>query len=320
MVASTVTYPLPIVSVILGTAVLEESISVGMTIGAAVVLLGVALTSTRRNSESLLDTRRSLGPTDCYRVAVLTDRQQQFVQAVRALADEYLPTQLSKDDVHLAQVFGVAAIRHASNLLQGELDYALLGRWSITRVVGRQIAEAWLWANILLLGGDEAIERLTAEDADHQRRLDRGRRLIWEQLESLRDEGIDPRRERTSTPAQAPRSPNIGDLASEVRRLREARGLGGGIAAVSYQITHRWESVHDVHIGFDLLTRYLDLSSEAPMIRAEPGPEDITPFRGPESLQQDTRLVADAIGIYLIVTERFDELDRARQAMSDLDG
>ena len=51
-VASTVTYLLPVVAIVLGVLVLGESITVTVLAGIALVLAGVALTRQRANSTS----------------------------------------------------------------------------------------------------------------------------------------------------------------------------------------------------------------------------------------------------------------------------
>ncbi|MGH9277839.1 MAG: hypothetical protein ACRD12_06985 [Acidimicrobiales bacterium] len=108
---------------------------------------------------------------------------------------------------------------------------------------------------MLFLDGDAAVERLMAEDANHRHRLELGHQALWERLESLREGGIDLRG-MTPVPSGPWRVPEIRDLAREVRRLREERRIGGGLAEVTYEMQYRHESIHDVHVGFDLLTRY----------------------------------------------------------------
>jgi drug/metabolite transporter (DMT)-like permease len=62
-IASTVTYLLPIVAVVLGAAVLDEAITAGMAIGTLVVLAGVALArrKTARSGSLLVATRSTTG-------------------------------------------------------------------------------------------------------------------------------------------------------------------------------------------------------------------------------------------------------------------
>jgi len=247
---------------------------------------------------------------------VVTERQQRIVASVLAAVDYWLPSEIDVDDSNVGEVFGVAATRHAANLLSGELDLAVAGRWSLTRLLGRSITESWLWANLLLLDGEGGIERLMAEDANHQHRLATGHNALWDRLESGRSDRKDLRG-LSVVPSGEWRRPNIQSLAHDVRSLRERRGLGGGIAEVSYELVYRWESVHDVHVGFDLLSRYLaELTSSAATVLAEPEEEDVNHFRGPDSLHQDARLVLDLVGVYLIAVGRGGEVAAVANAIS----
>jgi hypothetical protein len=83
---------------------------------------------------------------------------------------------------------------------------------------------------------------------------------------------------------------------------------------------YRHESIHDVHVGFDLLTRYFtDVSPTGVTVVAEPGPDDIDAFRGPKALMQDGRLVADVLGVYLTTSGRHDALEAAKVELGRLD-
>lgn len=243
------------------------------------------------------------------------------VARVLAVVDSYLPSAFDRtvDPAALATMFGVAAVRHGANLLSAEADLGIAGRWSVTRLLGRAVTEAWIWANLLFLDGDAAVEQLMAEDANHQHRLRRGHEAIWDRLESKRLNGIDLRT-GDKVPSGDWCPPNIRERAQRVRSLREASGIGGGIADVAYELIYRYESVHDVHIGFDLLSRYLgDLTVAKGTVVARPGPEDINAFRGPEALAQDVRLVADALGVYLTISGRLTDLEAAKAALGSLD-
>ena len=107
---------------------------------------------------------------------------------------------------------------------------------------------------------------------------------------------------------------NIEALAVRVRQLREGRGLGGGIAEVHYELTYRWDSAQDVHVGVDLLFRYLvlDQGDQAEVLKEPDTDQDINPFRGWDSLYEDTRLLADILGLYLELAEHHDELKELR--------
>lgn len=249
------------------------------------------------------------------------DREGQNVARVLAVVDTYLPStfEADADPSVLGTMLGVAAVRHAANLLGGEAELGAAGRWSVTRLLGRAVTESWLWANLLFLDGDAAVEQLIAEDVNHQHRLKLGHEAIWDRLESKRPGGVDLRT-ATQVPSGDWTHPNIRDRAQRVRVVREEHGLGGGIADVAYEMIYRYESTHDVHIGFDLLGRYLgDFSASRGTVVAQPGPEDIDAFRGPEALLQDARLVADAVGVYLKAYGRATELDAAKAAFGRLD-
>ena len=64
-VASTVTYLLPVVAIVLGVLVLNESVTATMLAGIALVLAGIALTRrrTKQASEALEDTGAAGAPS-----------------------------------------------------------------------------------------------------------------------------------------------------------------------------------------------------------------------------------------------------------------
>jgi hypothetical protein len=231
-----------------------------------------------------------------------------IVRGVLALADENLPTTDISDGVAM---LGIAAIRHGSNLLGGELELASANRWSLTRVLGRQITESWLWANALLLDSEAAFDRLMLADGKQQYLRNKGFTKIWDTLESRRPGGLDLR-DPSSVPAKGEHV-DLGALAEDVQRLREASGLQGGVAVVSYELQYRLESREDVHVTFDLLGRYIDHSKSRGNVLAMPGVDDINDFRGPESLNLDAGLIADVIGVYLHATGQHERQAQVRQ-------
>jgi hypothetical protein len=125
---------------------------------------------------------------------MVSEQQQGVVKAVLEAADEWLPTSLSFSEPAFGQGLGVAATRHAANLLGAELHLATGGYWSLTRVLGRSVTEAWLWANLLFLGGEPEVQRLADEHANRQHGLAKGAAVIWDELESAKADGIDLRK------------------------------------------------------------------------------------------------------------------------------
>jgi len=248
---------------------------------------------------------------------MVSEQQQAVVKSVLDAADEWLPTSLSFPEASQAQVFGVAATRHAASLLAAELYLAQGGYWSLTRVLGRSVTEAWLWANLLFLGGEPELQRLVDEHANRQHRLAKGAAVIWDELESTRTDGIDLR-DLVTVPEGTYRQPNISDLAHDVARLREDHQVGRGVALVAYEVTYRTESNRDVHISFELLARYLaDFTTAGATVLRQRGPDDMNDLRGPGSLHQDSILVADAIGLYLLAAGRDDDLARVRATLAN---
>ena len=237
---------------------------------------------------------------------------ESIVRGVLTVVDDTLPTDLEGTEGSV--MLGVAAIRHGSNLLGGELDLVSADRWSLTRVLGRQITEAWLWANALFLDPTHAFDLLMLADAKQLFLREKGAKEIWEKLEKHRAGGIDLRNP-SSVPPEGRQ--DLAALADDVHRLREASGLKGGIAVVSYQMHYRWESSRDVHVTFELLGRYLDIDKPG-TVRSVPGPDDVESFRGPESLHRDTSLIADAVAVYLHATGQHERLTQLQQRILSL--
>ena len=249
---------------------------------------------------------------------MVSEQQQGIVKAVLDAVDEWLPTSLSFPEASQAQVFGIAATRHAANLLAAELHLAEGGYWSLTRVPGRSVTEAWLWANLLFLGGEPEVQRLVDEHANRQHGLAKGAAVIWDELESCRPDGIDLRK-LVNVPDGSFSQPNIRDLAHSVARLRDEHQVGRGVALVAYEVTYRTESNCDVHISFELLARYItDFTTSGATVLHQPGQDDINDLRGPRSLHQDCLMVADAIGLYLLAAGRDDDLGRVRATLANM--
>lgn len=118
-----------------------------------------------------------------------------IVSEVLQAVDDYVPDVLAFDDADAPLAFALSAIRRMADLVDAELTLALAERHSVTRTLGRPVIELWLYANDLLLDGEAALDRLFAEDAGHQSRLEHGRQMVWDHLESKRAGGIDPRSE-----------------------------------------------------------------------------------------------------------------------------
>ena len=116
-----------------------------------------------------------------------------IVSEVLQAVDDYVPDVLAFDDADAPLAFALSAIRRMADLVDAELTLALAERHSVTRTLGRPVIELWLYANDLLLDGEAALDRLFAEDAGHQVRLEHGRQMVWDHLESKRAGGIDPR-------------------------------------------------------------------------------------------------------------------------------
>lgn len=238
---------------------------------------------------------------------------KRIVLGVLNAVGEYVPDEVEWSQENPPIVFALASLRRMADLLDAELTLALLERHSVTRVLGRSILEHWLNANELLLDGDSAIDRLWLEEADHQHRLERGRELIWERVEEVRNRGLDLRNpEHQQRDRQ---SPNLADVALRVRELRKQRDFGGDIDEVSYELNYRWDSVQDVHATIDVIFRYLELDTTVVKILRQPNPDDVTALRGPLSVRQDALLVADVLGIYLDVVDRADDLARLRVSL-----
>ena len=249
---------------------------------------------------------------------MVSEQQQGVVKAVLEAADEWLPTSLSFSEPAFGQGLGVAATRHAANLLGAELHLATGGYWSLTRVLGRSVTEAWLWANLLFLGGEPEVQSLADEHANRQHGLAKGAAVIWDELESAKADGIDLRK-LVTVPEGTYRQPNISDLAHSVARLREEHHCGRGVALVAYEAIYRTESNSDVHISFELLARYLaEFTTSGATVLRQPGPDDINDLRGPLSLHHDCLMVADAIGLYLLATGREDDLERVKATLNDI--
>ena len=208
-----------------------------------------------------------------------------------------------------------------ADLVDAELTLALAERHSVTRLLGRPVIELWLYANDLLLDGVEALERLFAEGAGHQSRLEHGRQMIWDRLERKRTGGIDPRDPNFIRKEKS--DPNIEVLSQRVCSLREHRGLGGGIAEVRYQQQYRMDSSADIHVSVDQLFRYMEPVAGGFRILRRPLDElDVTPFRGIDSVYDDARLLVDALGLYLEIAGRHSDIEelKRRIATSAADG
>jgi hypothetical protein len=242
-------------------------------------------------------------------------RYEVIIRTVLSAVDDCVPTELPMDEISMAILFALAAIRRMADLIDVELRLALQDCHSVTRVLGRCVTELWLYGNELLLNGEDALERLFGEDADQQARLEHGRRMVWDRLESQRDGGI--KMHDADFIAGERERANVEALAIRVRALREGRGLGGGIAEVRYELDYRYDSAHDVHVGVDLLFRYLGLGEgDLARVFKEPCDEDSSPSRGWDSVYNDTRLLADILGVYLEVAERHEELAELRSRLA----
>src|SRR4051794_40080097 len=62
-----------------------------------------------------------------------------------------------------AGVFGMATLARMASVLHAELELATGDDWDTARLVGRSIKELWLYAQYLAFAGDEALEKLVAE-------------------------------------------------------------------------------------------------------------------------------------------------------------
>ena len=242
-------------------------------------------------------------------------RYEAIIRSVLSAVDDCLPAELPIDEISMATLFAMAVIRRMADLIDAELRLALQECHSVTRVLGRAVIELWLYGNELLLNGEDALERLFGEDADQQARLQHGRRMVWDRLESRRDGGI-KLHDEDFIAGERERA-NVEALAIRVRALREGRGLGGGIAEARYELDYRYDSAHDVHVGVDLLFRYLGLDEgDRARVFKVPSDEDSGPSRGWDSVYNDTRLLADILGVYLELAERHDELVELRSRLA----
>ena len=238
-----------------------------------------------------------------------------IVSEVLQAVDDYVPDVLAFDDADAPLAFALSAIRRMADLVDAELTLALAERHSVTRTLGRPVIELWLYANDLLLDGEAALDRLFAEDAGHQSRLEHGRQMVWDHLESKRAGGIDPRDPNFVRKERS--DPNIEVLSQRVRSLRESRGLGGGIAEVRYQQQNRMDSNEDIHVSVDHLFRYMEPIAGSFRILSRPLNElDITPFRGIDSVLDDARLLVDALGVYLEIAGRHSELEELKRRIA----
>jgi hypothetical protein len=143
-------------------------------------------------------------------------------------------------------------------------------------------------------------------------------RKIWERLESQREGGIqlyDP----NFVPDEEHVKTNVENLAIRVRELRELRGIGGGIAEVRYQMHYRHDSAHDVHVGADLLFRYLDLEQgdRVRVLKDPAAARDIHEFRGWDSVYNDAGLLTDILGLYLGLSDHQDESEELRTRLRE---
>lgn len=75
---------------------------------------------------------------------------------------------------------------------------------------------------------------------------------------------------------------------------------------------YRLDSAQDVHVGFDLLIRYIEIEMGRACVLKEPAADkDINEFRGWDSINDDARLLADILGVYLTVADRHGRPGRA---------
>ncbi len=199
-----------------------------------------------------------------------------------------------------SDAFALACIARCADLLEGQVQLCRCGLPSIARILGRTLIEFWLYGQAFVLEGDAAVSKFLREDARHQGTMEHGRRQIWERLESQRDGGIDLRT-GFETPDDAERL-QLDVLAKRVRTLREDSGFGGGIAEVTYELNYRWDSAHDVHPTFDLLSRYFRPADDDLVHVAtkptDPAGQDLGESVEAE-LRDDAQLLADLLGVLL---------------------
>jgi hypothetical protein len=212
-----------------------------------------------------------------------------------------------------AEILALAAIRRLADLVASECALVVVGRLSTSRVIGRSSIEAWLWVNYLLLEPEAAVDRLLAEDAGQQWRLEHGRIHIWDQLESKRPGGIDLRMHIAKSDDARP--PKVEQLAGLVANARATRGFGYGKPLVDYQLTYRRDSIEDVHFGLAVAGRYFADNGLLPLPQPEAG-RDASAFRGPQAIRESAALLSDALGVYLTVKGRTDEFERLKTEMS----
>jgi hypothetical protein len=235
----------------------------------------------------------------------VTGQIEQLVNRVVAAVDGLMPRAAPDSG---AEYLALAAIRRLADLVASELALLMAGRWSTSRIIGRSSLEAWLWINYLLLEPELALDRIFAEDAGQQGKLEYGRGQVWERLESKRSDGIDLRMGIAKTPDA--RRANVEELAVLVADARAVRGLGGGKAIVDYQLIYRRDSVEDVHFGFSVAGRYC---TNRAVPSAQPDVDsDGSAFRGPRAVRESALLLSDALGIYLTVKDRTEDLERLK--------
>lgn len=211
--------------------------------------------------------------------------------ALLAAMNQFIPSEILWDNDGVPQAFAFAAMHRCGDLLKGELELCRLGHHSITRVLGRALNEMWLRANHLLLCGFEAIEWLGLEDEWQQGLVERGHRILWDEVERFQSSQVD-----LSDPdfARRPfRAANLEALSNRVRDLRKEAGFDSEVATVQYQMHYRWDSARDVHSGVGVIARYLKVDTPKVFVLSMPGLEDVTEMRGPSSVHWDAQLVAD---------------------------
>ncbi len=198
-----------------------------------------------------------------------------------------------------SEAFSRACIARCVDLLEGELILCNGGQWSVARILARTLIEFWLYGQHFILDGDRAVDELIREDERHQGTQEVGHNQVWEQLESHRSGGIDTRT-GYEEPATS-RRPDLSSLAVRIQVLREEHGYDGGIALVRYGLSYRWDSAHDVHPSFDLLSRYFRLRTDDTLaVEAVPqvvGGRDVSTYVN-EELRLDTTLLVDLLRIY----------------------
>ncbi|MCP4960340.1 MAG: hypothetical protein GY925_13860 [Actinomycetia bacterium] len=172
------------------------------------------------------------------------------IDDVLSFVDLVVPSQLTTEQDTIGDVLGCAAVRRLAELLRAESTLAKSDNAATSRVIGRAVIEAWLWAVYLFLDPDSAVDRLVDESEGHHRRLLVGMNRMWELIPSLSSSDLDE--PEPVPPASGTANPDVRRLAEATADAMRRHGYNGDRADGKYHNEYRWDSMYDTHPSFDL--------------------------------------------------------------------